>query len=187
MSERRVGDADDADGERHRAGENGARESVAVAEDPSAADPPADDPTPAGVAADDAPDDEPAPERPEIDPLTVEPKRSGASAGDEATAGGVGTGDGAAGAPGDVTASDTGLRMAFWRLVIVFNLALLAVWLGVLFAVFEGRYRDGAGLIAVGVLAGGYGYWRYRRVTGDDSGGRGNGSGDGTGGGSGGG
>lgn len=54
------------------------------------------------------------------------------------------------------------LVVSFWRLVLVFNVALLAAWLGVLFLVFEANLDLGGRLLAVGGIAFAYGYYRYR-------------------------
>ena len=54
----------------------------------------------------------------------------------------------------------------FWRLVVVFNLALLVGSLGIMFLVFLGDVETGGRLLAVGILAGTYGlgrYWLFKR------------------------
>lgn len=56
----------------------------------------------------------------------------------------------------------TELLSAFWKLVVLFNVGILAASLGVLFLVFEGEFYVGGGLLAVGLLAlvwGAYRYW----------------------------
>lgn len=58
-----------------------------------------------------------------------------------------------------------GLRFAFWWLVLVFNGALLALWLGVLFVVFEGNLDLGGRLLFVGGVLFAYGYYRYRTAS----------------------
>ncbi|MFB6218680.1 MAG: hypothetical protein ABEH77_05800 [Halobacteriaceae archaeon] len=55
------------------------------------------------------------------------------------------------------------LARAFWRLVFVFNAALLALALGVMLVGFEGAWVRGGALVLVGAGAFAYGYWRYRR------------------------
>lgn len=54
------------------------------------------------------------------------------------------------------------LRRAFVRQVVVFNVALFVTALGVMLVGFEGRFRDGGGLVAVGLATFGYGLWLYR-------------------------
>lgn len=53
---------------------------------------------------------------------------------------------------------------AFWKLVLLFNVGLLAASLGAMFLVFEGRTRLGGGLLAAGLLAIVRGLHRYRRI-----------------------
>lgn len=58
------------------------------------------------------------------------------------------------------------LLRAFWTLVVLFNVGLLATSLGVLVSVFEGRLYLGGGLLVAGLLAlarGGYRYHRFDR------------------------
>lgn len=55
-----------------------------------------------------------------------------------------------------------GLRASFWWLVLVFNAALLALWLGLLFVVFEADYDFGGRLLFAGVVLFAYGYYKYR-------------------------
>ncbi|WP_336336951.1 DUF7322 domain-containing protein [Haloarcula brevis] len=59
---------------------------------------------------------------------------------------------------GDYNSDATGL---FVRLVIVFNVALLALSLGPMLAYFEGRVDLGVRIFLVGVIAFGYGTFRY--------------------------
>lgn len=54
------------------------------------------------------------------------------------------------------------LRRAFWRLVFVFNVALLAAALGAMLIGFEGNVQQGGGLLVVGTGTFLYGLWRYR-------------------------
>ncbi|MEM4781039.1 MAG: hypothetical protein QXG03_05710 [Halalkalicoccus sp.] len=52
---------------------------------------------------------------------------------------------------------------AFWKLVLLLNVGLLAASLGALLLIFEGRLRLGGGLLAAGLLAlarGLYTYWK---------------------------
>lgn len=63
---------------------------------------------------------------------------------------------------------DPATHRLFWGLVVVFNAALLAVSLGLMFAGFEGRYALGGQLVLAGLVLGGYGYYRYRQFRGSD-------------------
>lgn len=58
---------------------------------------------------------------------------------------------------------DPGTHRLFWALVVVFNLALLALSLGVMIAAFDGKYELGGQVFLVGAVLFGYGYFRYRR------------------------
>ena len=51
----------------------------------------------------------------------------------------------------------------FWKLVVVFNFALLALSIGPMFAVFQGQWDLGLQIFFVGVLAFSYGTFRYYR------------------------
>jgi len=51
----------------------------------------------------------------------------------------------------------------FWKLVAVFNIALLALSVGPMLAYFEGRVELGVRVTLVGVIAFAYGYFSYRR------------------------
>jgi len=55
----------------------------------------------------------------------------------------------------------------FWTLVVVFNVALLGLSLGPMFAYFEGRVELGLQLTAAGAILFVYGYVRYRRFMAD--------------------
>lgn len=58
------------------------------------------------------------------------------------------------------------LLRAFWTLVVLFNVGLLATSLGVLVVVFQGRLYLGGGLLVAGLLAltrGSYRYYRFDR------------------------
>lgn len=59
----------------------------------------------------------------------------------------------------------------FWKLVLVFNVALLGLSVGVMFIVFDGRWGLGLDLILVGAVLFAYGAFRYHRfrVTEDDA------------------
>jgi len=54
------------------------------------------------------------------------------------------------------------IQWLFWRLVFVCNVALFALSVGVMFVGFLGDWRRGIALVAVGVGAFLYAYWRYR-------------------------
>lgn len=54
------------------------------------------------------------------------------------------------------------LRRAFWLIVVMANVGLLALSVGVMFVVFRGQLRFGGSLAAMGVLALVVGYRRYR-------------------------
>ena len=51
----------------------------------------------------------------------------------------------------------------FWKLVVVFNIALLALSLGPMFAYFRGNVDLGLQLTAAGAILFAYGYFRYQR------------------------
>ncbi|GGM71853.1 hypothetical protein J2752_002296 [Halarchaeum rubridurum] len=63
----------------------------------------------------------------------------------------------------DVDLSDP-LQRQFVYLVVVFNLAILAAALGLMFLYFRGRLLLGGGLAAVGFAGLAYGFVTYRRV-----------------------
>lgn len=56
------------------------------------------------------------------------------------------------------------LLKRFWKLVGIFNVALLATSLGVLFIAFESRFSVGGSLLAVGLVAFVFGWLGYRRA-----------------------
>ncbi len=56
------------------------------------------------------------------------------------------------------------LLTAFWSLVLLFNIGVLATSLGVLVLVFQGRLRLGGGLLVVGLFALAHGLYRYRKL-----------------------
>ena len=60
---------------------------------------------------------------------------------------------------GDV---DPVVEGAFWTLVVVFNVGLIAASVGVMLVVFQARYALGGQVTAAGVLILGYGLYRYR-------------------------
>jgi hypothetical protein len=55
----------------------------------------------------------------------------------------------------------TDLLGAFWMLVVLFNVGILAASIGALFLVFEGRLYLGGGLLAIGLLALARGIYKY--------------------------
>lgn len=64
----------------------------------------------------------------------------------------------------DPTENDVppGVRRTFWLIVLMANLGLLALSIGVMFAVFRGQLRFGGSLVVLGVFALLVGYFRYR-------------------------
>lgn len=60
---------------------------------------------------------------------------------------------------------DPEIKKQFWSLVLLFNVALFAMSLGLMFVGFEGRWKLGGGLFAVGVVAFARGWAGYRDVT----------------------
>lgn len=60
------------------------------------------------------------------------------------------------------------LRRKFWTLVATFNVALLAVSLGLMFAAFRGRWQYGGAAVLLGLVLFAFGYRRYRRYTDED-------------------
>lgn len=61
------------------------------------------------------------------------------------------------------------LRRKFWTLVATFNVALLAVSLGLMFVAFRGRWQYGGGAVVLGLVLFAFGYRRYQRYTGDEA------------------
>ena len=62
----------------------------------------------------------------------------------------------------DESAASTELQRKFWSLVLVFNAALLAISVGVMFVGFEGDLQAGGSLIAAGAILSVYGFYKYR-------------------------
>jgi len=60
-------------------------------------------------------------------------------------------------------AANSEVTSLFWQLVVVFNIALLGLSLGPMFAYFEGDLDLGLQLTAGGAILFAYGYFRYRR------------------------
>lgn len=59
---------------------------------------------------------------------------------------------------------DAELKKQFWSLVLIFNVALFAASLGLMLVGFEGRWRVGGALFAVGAFAFLRGWYRYKSV-----------------------
>lgn len=70
---------------------------------------------------------------------------------------------------GDPVGGDVDVETAkgFWRLVLIFDVALLALALGPMFVYFEGDLRRGGTLVAFGALVFAYGVARYREFRND--------------------
>jgi len=66
--------------------------------------------------------------------------------------------------PPDPSENDVDPEIArrFWALVLVFNVALLALSLGAMFVFFEGNYSLGGQLLLAGATAFVFGLYRYR-------------------------
>lgn len=62
------------------------------------------------------------------------------------------------------------LRRKFWTLVATFNVALIAVSLGLMFVAFRGRWRYGGAAVVIGLVLFAFGYRRYQRYTSDTTG-----------------
>lgn len=62
--------------------------------------------------------------------------------------------------PDDV---DPEVSRTFWRLVVVFDVALLALAVGPMFIYFRGDWTTGGRLLLLGGVAFAYGVYRYRR------------------------
>ena len=60
-------------------------------------------------------------------------------------------------------AANSEVTSLFWKLVVVFNVALLALSVGPMLAYFEGQVDLGIRITLVGVVAFAYGVFRYRR------------------------
>lgn len=61
----------------------------------------------------------------------------------------------------DPSDAPDGLVFSFWWLVLVFNAAILALSIGVLFVVVAGQPTTGRNFLFVGTVLGGYGLYRY--------------------------
>lgn len=58
--------------------------------------------------------------------------------------------------------ADPQLQAQFWSLVVVFNIAILAISVGGMFMLFRGNLELGMQLFLAGVIVGAYGVYRYR-------------------------
>ena len=54
------------------------------------------------------------------------------------------------------------VQLLFWALVVVFNLAVLAVGVGLVLILFDGNLTLGGQILLVGLVLLGYGIYRYR-------------------------
>lgn len=70
--------------------------------------------------------------------------------------------------PGRGSADNPAAVQLFWKLVLVFNVALLALAVGPMFAVFQGQWELGLQIFLVGALAFAYGTFRYYRFRTDE-------------------
>lgn len=61
----------------------------------------------------------------------------------------------------DAADAPPGLVLTFWGLVLVFNIALMALALGAMFVLIAGRLTIGGNFLFVGALLGAYGLYRY--------------------------
>ena len=68
----------------------------------------------------------------------------------------------------DESDADPQLQRQFWLLVVVFNVAVMAVSVGAMLAVFRGQWDTGGSLVAGGAILAGYGYFKYRVYTRDE-------------------
>ncbi|MFB6269341.1 MAG: hypothetical protein ABEH83_05320 [Halobacterium sp.] len=62
----------------------------------------------------------------------------------------------------DESDADPALQRRFWLLVLVFNVALMAVSVGAMLAVFRGQWDTGTSLVAAGLVLTAYGVYKYR-------------------------
>lgn len=66
--------------------------------------------------------------------------------------------------PPDPENVDSELHTQFWALVLVFNVALMGISVGAMFAVFQNQYSFGIQLMLGGIIIFLYGVYRYRSV-----------------------
>lgn len=65
----------------------------------------------------------------------------------------------------DESDADPELQRQFWVLVLVFNAALAAVSIGLMFVAFRGKWEFGGRIVVAGALLAAYGFYKYRAVT----------------------
>jgi len=58
--------------------------------------------------------------------------------------------------------ADPRLQRQFWLLVLVFNVALMALSVGAMLAVLRGQWDTGGSLVGAGTILTAYGYYKYR-------------------------
>ncbi|MCG1002561.1 MULTISPECIES: hypothetical protein [Halobacterium] len=68
----------------------------------------------------------------------------------------------------DGSDAPAGLRRRFWTLVVTFNVALIAVSLGLMFVAFRGRLQYGGAAVVLGLVLFAFGYRRFRQYTAED-------------------
>lgn len=56
------------------------------------------------------------------------------------------------------------LRATFWTLVVLFNIAILAIAVGAMLLGFRGQWTPGGPLLVAGILAFAFGVYRVRNV-----------------------
>lgn len=62
----------------------------------------------------------------------------------------------------DESDADPRLQRQFWLLVLVFNVALMALSVGAMLAVFRGQWDTGGSLVGAGTVLTAYGFYKYR-------------------------
>jgi hypothetical protein len=65
----------------------------------------------------------------------------------------------------DESDADPELQRQFWLLVVVFNVAVMAVSVGAMLAVFRNQWDAGGSLLVAGAILAAYGYVKYRVYT----------------------
>lgn len=68
------------------------------------------------------------------------------------------------------TGTSTDLMVAFWSLVVLFNVGLFGLTVGPMLLYFRGDWAFGGALVALGVLAAARGLHRYRQARAADEG-----------------
>ena len=77
--------------------------------------------------------------------------------------------------PADAAEADPEITELFWRLVLVFNVAIAALALGPMLIYFRGSWELGLQVTLLGALTFGYGTFRYHRFRADQDDGERNG------------